>query len=46
MGSKAQAKKSSETAKQMKIKGIRRTHTICPICYKKVSLPFPGNHKH
>jgi hypothetical protein len=45
MGSKAQAKASSENAKRMKEKGIRRISTRCPICNRMVPLPYPGNHK-
>lgn len=40
MGSKAQAKASSENAKRMKERGERRTQTRCPICTHMVSLPY------
>lgn len=41
MGSKAQAKASSEQAKRMKDQGIKRTTTNCPVgCGARISIPL------
>lgn len=43
MGSKAQAKASSENAKRMKEAGIKRTQCLCPIHGTHyVPVPFNG----
>lgn len=48
MASKQAAQRMSEYAKWMKDHGIRRTTTVCPICYRTISVPtdrhfFGGN---
>ena len=46
MGNKRQAEASRNQASFMKAKGIRRTSTPCPVCYKTVSLPYTlTNHR-
>lgn len=45
MGNKRQAEASRNAAAFMKAKGIRRTSTICPICYRTIAVPTDNHFK-